>query len=82
MSKLLYVISSPRGEQSESTKIADEFLGAYLGARPGLDVQRLNLWDDQLPIYGGRGAAAKMTVFSGQTPVGDEAAAWADVERV
>jgi FMN-dependent NADH-azoreductase len=82
MSKLLYVISSPRGEQSESTKIADEFLDAYLRARPGVEVQRLNLWEDQLPVYGGKGAAAKMTVFSGQTPEGDQAEAWADVERV
>jgi len=82
MSKLLYVISSPRGEQSESTRLGDEFLATYLRARPDVEVQRLNLWDDQLPVYGGKGAAAKMTVFSGQTPQGDEAAAWADVERV
>ena len=33
-------------------------------------------------MYGGKGAAAKMTVFSGQTPEGDQAAAWADVQRV
>jgi FMN-dependent NADH-azoreductase len=82
MSKLLYVISSPRGEQSESTTIADGFLAAYLRARPGVEVERLNLWENQLPVYGGKGAAAKMTVFSGQTPQGDQAEAWADVERV
>ena len=82
MSKLLYVISSPRDEQSESTRIADEFLAAYLRVRAGVDVKRLNLWEDRLPVYGGKGAAAKMTVFSGQTPEGDQADAWADVERV
>ncbi len=82
MSKLLYVISSPRGEQSESTRIAEEFLSSYLRARPSVEVQRLNLWEDELPVYGGKGAAAKMTVFSGQTPVGDQADAWADVQRV
>jgi len=82
MSKLLYVISSPRGAQSESTRIADEFLTAYLRARPGVEVERLNLWEHQLPVYGGKGAAAKMTVFSGRTPEGDQAEAWADVERV
>lgn len=82
MSKLLYVISSPRGEESESTRIAAEFLATYLRAQPSVEVQRLNLWEDQLPVYGGRGAAAKMTVFSGQTPEGDLAQAWADVERV
>ncbi|MFL5895487.1 MAG: hypothetical protein ACJ76Z_10275 [Thermoleophilaceae bacterium] len=32
MSKLLYMISSPRGEQSESRAIADEFLARALGA--------------------------------------------------
>ena len=82
MSKLLYVVSSPRGEQSESTRIAGEFLAAYLRARPDVEMERLNLWEDQLPVYGGKGAAAKMTVFSGQTPEGDQARAWADVERV
>jgi FMN-dependent NADH-azoreductase len=82
MSKLLYVISSPRGEQSESTRIAEEFLSSYLRARPGVEVQRLNLWEDKLPVYGGKGAAAKMTVFSGQTPEGEQADAWADVQQV
>ncbi len=82
MSKLLYVISSPRGEQSESTRIAEAFLFTYLRARPSVEVHRLNLWEDQLPVYGGEGAAAKMTVFSGQTPEGDQAQAWADVQRV
>jgi len=82
MSKLLYVIGSPRGELSESTRIGDEFLSAYQRARPGLEVDRLDLWNDRLPVYGGRGAAAKMTVFSGGTPSGEEGEAWADVERV
>ena len=82
MSTLLYVISSPRGEQSESIRIGDEFLRSYLRARPGVQVDRLDLWAEQLPVYGGKGAAAKMTVFSGQTPTGEEAAAWADVKRV
>jgi FMN-dependent NADH-azoreductase len=55
MSKLLYVISSPRGEQSDSGRIADEFLAAYLRARRGVEVERLNLWEDKLPVYGGKG---------------------------
>ena len=82
MSRLLYVISSPRAKESESTRIAEEFLASYLQARPGVQVDRLNLWEDSLPVYGGKGAAAKMTVFSGQAPAGDQAGAWAHVERV
>jgi FMN-dependent NADH-azoreductase len=82
VSKLLYVIASPRARQSESTRLGDEFLTSYLRARPSVEVERLNLWEDSLPVYGGKGAAAKMTVFSGQAPTGDEADAWADVQRV
>jgi len=82
MSKLLYVISSPRGEQSESRAIADEFLHAYQRSDPKVDVDLLDLWNESLPVYGGRGVAAKMAVFSGQTPSGDEGAAWAEVQRI
>ena len=82
MSKLLYVISSPRGEQSESTRIADEFLTNYRRERPDVELRRLNLWEGSVPVYGGRGVAAKMTVFAGQTPPGDDGEAWAEVQRV
>jgi FMN-dependent NADH-azoreductase len=82
LSKLLYVISSPRGEDSESIRIAEEFLSTYLRERPEVEVERLNLWDGTLPTYGGRGVTAKMAVFAGQTPAGEEGEAWAQVQRV
>jgi FMN-dependent NADH-azoreductase len=82
MSKLLYVISSPRGAQSESRAIADEFLHAYRRSDPTVDVDVLDLWTEPLPIYGGAGVAAKMSVFAGQTPSGDASAAWDEVGRV
>ena|SRR2546423_14997777 len=59
MSKLLYVISSPRGERSESRAIADQFLQAYQRPDPTVDVDALDLWHDPLPVYGGPGVAAK-----------------------
>ncbi len=70
MSKLLYVISSPRGEQSESRAIADQFLHAYQRSDPSVEVDLLDLWNESLPVYGGKGVAAKMEVFAGQNPVG------------
>lgn len=82
MSKLLYIIASPRGESSESTAVAEAFLQAYRERHPGLDVDTLDLWNEQLPVYGGKGAAAKMTVFGGGAPTGEESDAWADVQRV
>jgi FMN-dependent NADH-azoreductase len=82
MSKLLYVISSPRGEQSESRAIADEFLDAYQRSDPSLEVDVLDLWTEPLPVYGDKGVAAKMEVFAGQAPSGDAGAAWAEVKRL
>ena len=82
MSKLLYVNSSPRGEQSESRAIAEEFLAAYRRSDPTLAVDVLDLWTEPLPVFGGRGVAAKMRVFAGQPFSDDEAAAWAEVQRV
>jgi hypothetical protein len=82
MSKLLYVISSPRGEQSESRAIADEFLNAYVKSDPSVEVDTLDLWNEYLPVYGAKGVGAKMTVFAGQTPSGEEGEAWAAVQRV
>ena len=82
MSKLLYVISSPRGAQSESRALAQEFLDAYRRSGPSVEVDVLDLWAAPLPLYGGAAVAAKMTVFAGQTPAGDQAAAWAEVQRI
>jgi FMN-dependent NADH-azoreductase len=65
VTKLLYMIASPRGEQSESTALGETFLVAYREHRPGLDIDTLNLWEEQPPIFSGNGAAAKMTVFGG-----------------
>ena len=82
MSKLLYMVASPRGEDSESKAAADAFLSAYRERHADLEVDVLNLWEDQLPVYGGRGVAAKMAVFGGGAPSDDDAKAWADVQRV
>ncbi len=82
MSKLLYVNSSPRGELSESRRIAEEFLTSYRAGVEDLSVDRLDLWSEQLPVYGGPGVAAKMNVFAGQEPSGQAADAWAEVKEV
>jgi FMN-dependent NADH-azoreductase len=82
MTKLLYVNSSPRGEHSESRALAITFLEAYKAARPDLDVELLDLWAEPLPVYGGKGVEAKMSVFAGQDPTGDAAEAWAAVKRL
>ncbi|TYK48230.1 FMN-dependent NADH-azoreductase [Actinomadura decatromicini] len=81
MSRLLHISASPRGAASESLAIAETFLDAYRETH-GDVVDHHDLWDGTLPEFGPAAAGAKMTVFAGETPSGDQAAAWAAARRV
>ena len=76
MSRLLHVSASPRGPRSESLAIARTFLDTYREVNPLDDVDTFDLWDGTLPEFGPAAAAAKMTIFAGGTPTGEEAVAW------
>jgi FMN-dependent NADH-azoreductase len=80
VSKLLHISASPRGARSESLRLADVFITAYRDAHPGAEVEHWSLWDGTLPNFEA-GARAKMTVIGGDTPEGEEGAAWQDVLR-
>ena len=80
MTKLLHISSSPRGETSESLAIAGTFLDAYRTTHPDAAVDHWDLWDGSLPDFA-VGARAKMTVFGGGTPAGEEGKAWAVARR-
>jgi FMN-dependent NADH-azoreductase len=80
MTHLLHVSSSPRGSASESLAISGVFTEAYSAAHPDSAVEHWDLWDGSLPDFAA-GARAKMTVFGGGTPVGEEAEAWAAARR-
>src|SRR4051812_26371585 len=76
MTRLLHISASPRGGASRSLHIADTFLEAYRHAHPTDEIETWDLWDGTLPDFGPAAAGAKMTVFAGATPEGEQAAAW------
>jgi FMN-dependent NADH-azoreductase len=82
MTQLLHVNASPRGEVSQSLAIANVFLDTYRERRPDVKVDTLSLFDDPLPVFGTVAAAAKISAFSGQTPTGEQADAWAQARAV
>ena len=81
MPSLLHVSASPRGAASESLAIARTFLDALRDERPEVTTGTFDLWDGSLPPFGPAAAAAKMNVFAGRAPSGDQAAAWQAAER-
>ena len=76
MTTLLHISASPRGAKSESLAIAETFLSAYRETHPDNTIETWDLWDGTLPEFGPAAAHAKMAVFAGADPMGDEAAAW------
>jgi len=81
MSKLLHLSASPRGTASESLAIAATFVDTFSDVRPDIAVEHWDLWDGTLPPFGAAAAGAKMSIFAGQEPAGEQAAAWAAVHR-
>src|SRR6478609_10423687 len=75
-STLLHISASPRGRRSESIAIAHTFLDAFAETHPDVAIETFDLWDGSLPEFGPDAAAAKMAVFAGADPQGDEARAW------
>lgn len=59
MKKILHIIASPRGGESDSTKLAK----AYIKANLNVTVDTLNLWEEPLIEFNGDKAAAKGTFF-------------------
>jgi FMN-dependent NADH-azoreductase len=80
MNRLLHISASPRGDASESLGIAAHFLDAVRDVRPEVEIDTFDLWEGTLPQFGPAAAAAKMAVFAGQSPTGEQAAAWQAVK--
>jgi FMN-dependent NADH-azoreductase len=76
MTRLLHISASPRGEASESLRLADAFLDVFRQTNPGAGVGHFDLWDGTLPEFGPAAAKAKMDVFAGAEPSGEGVAAW------
>ena len=76
MTTLLHISASPRGERSESLALAETFLTAYRDTNPDNEIQTWDLWDGTLPAFGPAAAHAKMAVFAGADPMGEQATAW------
>lgn len=58
--KVLFIEASPRGDNSNSTRVARAFIDACVEARPETEIDHLPLFDTQLPAFGREGAEQKM----------------------
>ena len=80
MPTLLYIEASPRKDRSHSINVANTFLDAYAAANPGDTIDKIDLWDLNLPEFDGEKLNAKYSVMHGESPSGAEVAAWNEVQ--
>ena len=76
MTKLMFVRASPRGTDSKSIEIAQVYLDALRGENRDLEIDRLDLWEADLPVFDGNKAAAKLNVFLGNDQDVVQQTAW------
>ena len=82
MSKALHIKASPRGMNSDSTKVAEAFLEAFLKGHRNFGAEELDLFRENLPPFEAPAAAAKYAVLAGVEPKGPDALAWKAVIEV
>lgn len=82
MSRLLFITASPRGPRSSSVAVGEDLVAALVAARPGLVVDRLDLWDTMLPDFDGATIAAKYARLSGEAFDTAQAEAWQAIEAM
>jgi FMN-dependent NADH-azoreductase len=79
---LLYIQSSPRGPRSASIAAADAFLQAYRQACPGLTVDTLNVWEENLPEFDQEAIGAKYKGINKEPMDPAEAAVWDKIQEL
>ncbi len=82
MTNLLFIEASPRGGESKSIQIAETYLSVLLANNPDLDVDRLKLWEADLPAFDGDKVAAKMNVIVGQEQNAAQKTAWDQIVEI
>lgn len=82
MPRLLYVVGSPRGATSRSNTVASAYVEAFHARHPGFEIDMLDLWREELPVFDDQKVAAKLAVMRQGKPDDAQRAAWQSVLAV
>ncbi|MGH1444961.1 MAG: FMN-dependent NADH-azoreductase [Cognatishimia sp.] len=82
MTKILYIVASPRGDESQSSKLANAYLAERKARQPNVEIDVLDLWQADLPEFNGDKAAAKMTFFGVGEMNNETQSAWGQIVAI
>ena len=81
MNRLLYIGSSPRKERSRSAMVADRFLARLKERYPALSVERLDVFDIDLPAFDQDAVAGRYHLLAGNAVDPEQADAWRGLKK-
>ena len=81
MKRLLLIGASPRKERSRSAMVADHFLARIQARYPAMKVERLDLFEADLPAFDQDAVEGRYHLLSGNAVDPAQAAAWQDLKK-
>lgn len=82
MTTILHIIASPRGDDSQSSRLAETYLTAEKTSNADVAIDVLDLWKENLPEFDGDKTAAKMTVFGSGELDGAQQTEWDEIVAI
>jgi FMN-dependent NADH-azoreductase len=82
MKRLLYIEASPRKKRSSSIEVAKTFLEVFQQSHPESNIETLDLWQKEIPIFDGDVIDAKYAIMHGQSHTEAQRKSWRSVEHV
>lgn len=79
MAKLIYVKASPRKDRSHSSRVAQQFVDSYRVTHSKDTIEKLDLWNMDLPSFDGDTIDAKYAVMHKNSQTEGEEKAWGRV---
>lgn len=81
MKRLLHINASPRGARSRSGMVADHFLDCIQARYPSMEVERLDLFDADLPAFDRDAVEGRYHLLVGNPVEPAQAAAWQGLKK-
>jgi FMN-dependent NADH-azoreductase len=82
MSRLLHIEASPRKQRSASIQVAQAFINRYLEHHPRSTVDRLDIWDLEIPEFDGHAMEAKYAGLSSIELTDAQRTAWRRINEL
>jgi FMN-dependent NADH-azoreductase len=79
---ILNIVASPRKENSASTAVVNAFLSEYRERVRDVAVDRLDIWQEQLPEFDAEAIDAKYKGVSGESMTPVETATWEQIKEL